>query len=699
MLRVFDKVNFNLSRRPRLCNSVLIFLAVLSGFLCALSFPQAARADDREYSIYTRGQTKEAREQTVKALRLIDKNKWKEAQELVAESKDPLTAKIYHWLLLTNTDKGEWNNQLFISLSQFIRHNPQWPRVEKMKKTAEEVMPDTLSNDEVIAWYEDFPPQSFKAMRRYMDALIINGKRDQAKEMLARWWASSEISRSQQKQIVRDYKTYLTLDAHKKRCDTLLYKGEYGNALAIADLLGNGWPQIARARMALAKNKSSGLGRLIDAVPESLQNDPGLLYERLRWRRKRNLDKGALEILYKAPPAEQVQDEYKERWWKERHIMIRRLLEKGQYQQAYELAAAHIQNDGFAYAQAQWLAGWLALRLIHSPTEAYERFTAFYAKVETPVSKSRAAYWAGRSAEDMGQSVMAQDWYKKAAEFKMTYYGQMAGAALSQENQLPQRRLPHLSSSQKEAYKRSELVQASDIFLDAGWFDISEDFLEAFLKKDETPKAYRFAAEHAAKKGGSHIAVKVAKEAMKKGLFLTKQAYPTITNQLKNISYTEWALIHALVRQESMFDIDARSSAGARGLMQLMPATAYHISKSARVPYRKKWLTSKPEYNITLGSYYISQLIDKYDGSYPLAIAAYNAGPRRVNKWLIQFGDPRKGEVDLIDWIELIPIYETRNYVQRVMEGLYIYRLRLKHIQKPPDAQLHVDYYRKEYAH
>ncbi|MCK5374801.1 MAG: lytic transglycosylase domain-containing protein, partial [Alphaproteobacteria bacterium] len=284
---------------------------------------------------------------------------------------------------------------------------------------------------------------------------------------------------------------------------------------------------------------------------------------------------------------------------------------------------------------------------------------------------------------------------KKAVEYKMTFYGQMGWAALSMENQSLQRPLPNLSSSQRRIYERSELIQAFDIFYEAGQLEKSEDFIDAFLRKDGSPKAYRFVAEYVAGKGDSHLAVKLAKKAMKQGLFLSKQAYPTITNQLTNINYTEWALVHAIIRQESMFDIDAKSSAGARGLMQLMPSTANHIAKRAGVSYQKKWLTSKPKYNVTLGSYYIAQLIDRYDGSYPLAIAAYNAGPGRVNEWLKLFGDPRKKEVDLIDWIELVPIYETRNYIQRVMEGTYIYRLRLKHIQKQPEGQLHVDIYRK----
>ena len=171
-------------------------------------------------------------------------------------------------------------------------------------------------------------------------------------------------------------------------------------------------------------------------------------------------------------------------------------------------------------------------------------------------------------------------------------------------------------------------------------------------------------------------------------MFLTKQSYPTITKHLKDVHDTEWALVHALIRQESMFDFDARSHAGALGLMQLMPATAREVAGQMSLVYNKGWLTQRPKYNIDLGSSYISRLIDRYDGSYILAIAAYNAGPSRVNRWIKKNGDLREAGVDEVDWVELIPIYETRNYVQRVMEGLYIYRLRLKGIQKqPPPAQ------------
>jgi len=681
----------NLSRSKVFCNDSGLKILVFVSFCGFLFISPPVIAKD---SPVNRLQTTQARLLTIEALRLSESGKWDKARDKIAQSKDPLAAKLYHWLLLSNTSKKDWTNKLFLSLSQFIRRNPEWPNVNKLKLRAEGVMPETLPNSEVIAWYSHYNPKTSYGMGRYMDALIINGKDRQAKEFLSDWWASAKLSRAQQKKILKEYGSFLTLESHKKRFDILLLRKEYDNGLGMASFLGKGYYALAKARIALAKNRGSGLSALIAKVPDNLKNDAGLLYERLRWRRKRNLDDGAVEILYTLPANAHVNNP--KDWWNERHIIIRRLLQDGKYQNAYELASRHIQHDGFSYAQAQWLAGWMALRFIHRPTEAYERFSALYAKVKMPVSKARAAYWAGRAAKDLGQSSMANDWYEKAGQYKTTFYGQLARSALSKKGQLPNTKLPYISNSQRKSYWKSELVQAYELFRVAGNKDISEGFLNSFLRSDETPKSYRFAAEMVAKRGNKNLAVKIAKKATGKGLFLTKQSYPTITKQLARINYAEWALVHAIIRQESMFDYGAKSGAGARGLMQLMPATARSMAKKVSMPYKKTWLTDNPKYNMTLGSYYISKLVERYDGSYPLAIAAYNAGPGRVDGWLKDFGDPRLGKVNLIDWIELIPIYETRNYVQRVLEGVYVYRLRLKNIQMQPVSQLHVAIHNKK---
>ncbi len=643
-----------------------------------------AHARDTEV---TRLQTRISKRLTMEAIEAIEANKWEHAREKIAQSKDPLANKIYHWYLLMNTEGKDWTNRIFIRLSHFIRQNSDWPRVKKMIVRAEGVMPVDLSNQEVLAWYDEFPPQTPYGMGRYMDALIIEGKRERAQDFLANWWASTLVSRDQQRNIFQKYGGYLTLEAHKKRFDALLYKKHYDSALGIASVLGRGYKALAEARIALAKNKSSGLSELIGDVPDYLQDDAGLLYERLRWRRKRNLDDGAIEILMKAPKADDVYN--KKDWWTERHIMIRRLLEEQKFKQAYDLADNHIQDSGFAFAQAEWLAGWLALRFIDRPEKSYERFTSLYQKVKTPVSKARASYWAGRAMQDIGNKDLAQDWFEKSSEFNTTYYGQLAAITLNKGGGRLKDSLPSLSSSDKKTFEKNELMQAAGIFHDLDLSSLSQDFISAFLTQQGTPGAYRYAAETLADKGDYHGALKVSKRASKQELFLTKQSYPTITKQLKDINFVEWALIHALIRQESMFNPKANSHAGAKGLMQLMPATAREVAKKNNMKYSSAWLTQKPQYNMFLGSSYIDELLNRFDGDYVLSIASYNAGPGRVNSWLRVFGDPRDENIDVIDWIELIPVYETRNYVQRVVEGTFVYRMRLKDIQLQPSNGLY----------
>lgn len=660
------------------CKVAFVFLFVVS--CCGFAF-----AKD---SAVNRLQSPIAKHITIQALVHIERDEWEKAHDKVAQARDPLASKLFNWLLLLNLDRKDWTDSMFARLSHFIIQNDEWPGTDRMKVTAEGVMPETLPHEGVLAWYDNFSPKTTYGLRRYMNALLATGQERRARVLLIEWWADPKISFGQQKQIFKNYGDLLPLEAHKRRFDALLYEKHYSSAQEIAKVLGDGYVALAKARIALARNKGTGLRKLIDAVPDELKRDPGLLYERLKWRRKRDMTSGALEILEDMPDTSVVIN--RSNWWVERHIVIRRLLADSQYERAYRLASNHIQKDGVSYAQAQWLAGWLALYFMDRPTEAYERFSVLFSKVKTPISKGRAAYWAGRSADALGQKKLARRWYKNAAEFQTTFYGQLAGSVLAMKERLPKNKAAQLSGSDRKNYKKMELIQAANLFRDVKQDQRSLQFINAFLYDHEEAKAYRFVAEMLAEQGNYHGAVKIAKKATRKGLFLTKQSYPTITKHLQGLDSAEWALVHAIIRQESAFDHKAKSHAGALGLMQLIPSTARETAQKLKISYRKAWLTDRPKYNIRLGASYIGRLISYYDGNYPLAIAAYNAGPGRVDSWIKVYGDPRKSEISLIDWIELIPIYETRNYVQRVLENVYVYRLRLKDIQRQPEQNLHV---------
>ena len=627
-------------------------------------------------------QTDTARKQTIRAMQMLDQDQWTVGRDILASTKDPLASKLYYWMTFTRERKG----YEYVHLAQFIRHNPEWPGIKGMRELAERSMPSSLTPAEITAWFADYPPLTARGTDRYLQALFEQGRRDLAKQFLANWWADTLMSRDEQKGLYAKYGIYIDREAHTRRLDRLLFASQYTNARAIASLLGPGYPELAEARIALAEEKSEA-GALIDRVPRKLQEDPGLLYERLRWRRKKDLDVEAMEILHKNPPSDRIQNP--EDWWKERHIIIRRLIERKSYESAYLLAEKHMQKEGAPYAEAEWMAGWLALRFLNKPQRALEHFEALYAKVETPMSKSRASYWAGRAAKAMGAQDVAQKWYQDAASFQTVFYGQMAGAELGMEEALPNAAPPAMTAQDKAAFNAREMVQAAKIFHDAGMRKESSRFIQTFAESENTPKAFLFAAETAADLGRYHDAVKISKEATKQGLFLTAQSFPVITDKLRAVPI-EWSLVHAIIRQESMFDPSAESPAGALGMMQLMPGTARETANKLGIPHQTSWLTQKPDHNIRLGSKYLSDMIDRFDGSYPMAAAAYNAGPGRVNGWIKDFGDPRNGQVDLIDWIEMIPISETRNYVQRVMEVTYVYRLRLKNVQKQPFNPIHI---------
>ncbi len=655
-------------------------------FLCALAMGVATAS--AQEAAATRLQTQSQRANTIEAVQAYNKGDWQLAEEKIRQTQDPFAAKLFHWLIFTRGPKEGWSDAKFVRLTHFIRQNPDWPGIRNLRLRAESKMPEGQPPQDVVAWYADFEPLTATGMDRYLAALISTGRKSEAKKYLSEWWSSdTSMSREEQRGIYNRYGSLLGRDDHRKRMDALLYAGHYQNARAVAGVLGNGYPELAEARIALAGQKGGGVNVLLAKVPQRLQSDPGLLYERLRWRRRNKDDVGALEILHNAPDADDILNA--EDWWQERHIIIRRMMERRSFESAYLLASEHGQSEGLSYAQAEWMAGWLALRFLHKPEEALKRFEALYEKVETPISKSRAAYWAGRATKELGQVEASEAWYQKAAALRTTYYGQLAAGELSLENKLPSAAPPVITTEDKYAFDSSDLVQAARILHNAGMRHEASQFIQAFVKKEETPKGYRYAAEMAADMEQYHDAIRIAKDATKEGMFLTSQSYPVIAKHLQGVPL-EWSLVHALIRQESMFDFDAVSPAGALGLMQIMPATAKEVARKKGISHSTDRLTRDPAHNIRLGTAYLDQMLDRFNGSYVLAIAAYNAGPGRVDQWIETFGDPRTGAVDMVDWIEMIPIYETRNYVQRVMEGVYVYRLRLHGIQKRPQEPLYI---------
>lgn len=619
---------------------------------------------------YAKSYSQQEQAQIIAALKQMDRGNFTIARNMIAPYKDSLSSKIYYWMLLQDEEQAAKN---FSALQRFLRSNKEWPNRNALIRNAERSIPAGASNEKTVAWFDYYPPQTFEGLTLYLNALRDTGKTSKLRTVLNEWWPDNTLTPDEQKQLLASFASFISQKTQRRRLDYLLFSRQYTNARAIALRLGSGYSNLVEARIALAENKN-GVNELINAVPQNLQEDPGLLYERIKWRRKKDMNVGAIELLHRAPNMADIQNPSD--WWRERHIIIRRLLEQRNYKSAYLLAKGHRQKKGFSFAQAEFMSGWLALRFQNKPDEALKRFENLYRGVKTPISKSRAAYWAGRAAEE-SPAANAKSWYKKASKYQTAFYGQLASVKISQQGTLPVPQLPEITPIKEAAFKNDELMRAAHLFDQAGLDDLATRFYTAFAKKHDNASAYYFAARDAEKKQRFTDTIALAKRATDKGLFLTTQSYPTITSSLGKAEI-EWALIHAIIRQESRFNSTVKSPAGAVGLMQLMPATAKETARKLGVNHRLSWLADRPSHNILLGKTYLKQMLARYDGNYPMAAAAYNAGPGRVDKWLKTYADPRTGQIDMLDWMEIVPIYETRNYMQRVVEAVYVYRLRLQ---------------------
>ena len=609
---------------------------------------------------------------TLKAIQAASQRQWSYAQSQIANTRDPLAARMYYWMYYTEAE-GPFP---FNRISAFTAQVPGWPRQGALKSAAEKSMNDDTSPDAIINWFTDNTPQTVEGMERYMRALAARNQAGQMASVINGWWGGVSLTSDQQNRILRSYGKMITKDSHKRRFSTALSKGEYANARAIATLLGKGYPELAEARIALASG-SPGVDSAVSRVPPYLQNDPGFALERLRWRRKKNMDFQAIELLHSMPDLSIITNP--DDWWKERHILARRLMERKQYESAYLLVKKHGLKDGASYAEAEFLAGFLSLRYLKKPFPAFEHFENLYKSSTMPITKGRAAYWAGVASEALNHPEVAIQWFGVGANYPTVFYGQLCLAKLGRDDD-PVMAVPPLPAPVRLAFENDDRIQIARLLHKAGDRKDASAFLRAYADDATVAEQFFLAAGLAKDWDQPNDSLAVAKKAQAKGVVLADYAFPTMLARVKAVD-GEWALIHALIKQESAFDVTAQSPVGARGLMQLMPATAKETAQKMGIAHQTDWLVMRPDHNIRLGNAYIKRMIARFDGSYPLAIAAYNAGPGRVDQWIKQFGDPRAGDINMIDWIEMIPVAETRNYVQRVLEGVYIYRHKFKDLQ------------------
>jgi len=642
-----------------------LLAGVVVGFLLALPLANAARADLLA--------AEDAR--SLKAgLEAVDKVNLRKARSWARKIKSPLARKILTWARLVKPDpKADFNE-----ISEFMAENPDWPSRETLQSRAEEAMSSKTPDDVVLAWFAGQKPVSGYGKARLGQAMLAAGHQKKGRAVIRDAWINGNFTKRRELAFYRRHRRLLTAADHRRRLDRLQWEGRYWPARRMLWKVKPDYRALGVARMFL-RHRRGNVDTAIAKVPDALKGDPGLIYERLRWRLRKGKYDAAREIL-NHPPDDLVQPE---RWWRERVLAARRTLRDGRISEAYRLAQGHGLKDtnGAAYAEAEWLAGWIALRFLKEPAAAKKHFVNMFNVVKYPVSRARGAYWTARAMEVLGDSAGAETWHRLAALHPTTYYGQLSITRLHPGGGLDLPPAPKPGEEQSKAFSKHEVVRAVRVLGETG----AEDWLRPFiLRLDEladTQGWRQLTSKLAGANGRRDLAVLVAKRAGRDSWKYSEAAFPAINppkmHKRAGAPAPEKPLVLAVVRQESAFQVKAKSHANAQGLMQLLPRTAFRVAKRLRVPFSRRRLITDGEYNLTLGQAYLAELLEAFKGSYVLALAAYNAGPARVRAWLRRNGDLRNADVDSIDWVELIPFGETRNYVQRVLENLQVYRTRL----------------------
>lgn len=601
------------------------------------------------------------------------KGKDAEADAAQKTISDPVARKLAEWVIL----RLDATHPSFQRYANFISENESWPHVPLFGRRAENALwNDRLDDAAVRAFFARRKPSTAKGRFAYARALLAQGDRAGAAQYAREAWRNDDFSADVERIAHDMFGEFITREDTKWRMDKRLYVDDVGSGLRAAERLGGNDLAIAKARAAVT-NRAGNAKALLDAVPAAARNDPGYMFSRAEWLRANKHDKEAAALMNAAPndPAKLVDVD---QWWKERRILVRSLLDDKDPRTAYAVArdTPSPPQDNYR-ADQHFTAGWIALRYLHDPATAMKHFAKIDDGTDNPHALGRAGYWQGRAAEAAGHQAEARKHYAAAAQHGATYYGQLARAKLGLRD-LGLRRLPQFTAQERAVLDNLEIVRAVEILYKLEERDLIAPIYAELGESGTDIAGMAMLCEIAEKHRDGRAMVLLGKYAYGRGLPLEYCAYPV--NGLPGYTAVappvEDAVVYSIARQESHFNQKVVSSANAMGFMQVTPIAALDTSRRFKIAYNKMRLLSDPVYNMQMGAAELSALLAQYRGSYIMTFAGYNAGRGRVRQWIAAYGDPRDPHVDPVDWSERIPLAETRNYVQRIMENLQVYRYR-----------------------
>ncbi len=605
-----------------------------------------------------------------KTFSLVKRKRWNSAMKEVRKSRSKLLKNLVTWMYL----KEPSNNLTFQDYKRFIDKNPEWPRINRLRYLAEHKIDfKNVKPKEVFKFFEKKEPLSGYGKIKLGETFLTRGNTKKAHDLIAEGFKTANLSSIEHRYLNKKFRNLLTKEDYIERAKYLAWEQDFYELRRTLRYLPSGYKELYFARFALM-TRSYGVDSAIAKVPAQFKNDIGLQFDRAKWRRKRGRYDSALEIINNLPqdPKLLVKPDL---WFKEKFIIARSRINKKRFEEAYGLLINHGVLDSGNLAEAEWHAGWLALRFLNKPEAAVQHFKTMHEGVNYPISKSRAAYWVGKAYEQLGKDQNAKDWYRKSSVFNTTFYGQLASAKIN-KNDFKVKNSYTFSEEDYKKLLKTDLARAVILLSELDMTQKGKDILRHLGSEERSIKEQVLAGKLSQQVGRLDFAIQIAKQTSYQNKNLLELNYPIIETPkvVSKRTILPQEVILSLIRQESEFDRDANSWVGAKGLMQIMPATGRLVSKQAGLRYSRSRLIEDEFFNLQLGCYYISGLNEEFNGAIYMAFAGYNAGPHRVRRWVKRFGDPRKGEIDPIDWIELIPFTETRNYVQRVIENIQVYK-------------------------
>jgi soluble lytic murein transglycosylase len=598
-----------------------------------------------------------------------------QARSAAAKHPNPLAPKLVDWLIAREPDSG----MSAAYIIKVLQSHAGWPEPEALQLRAEQAFHGLgAKGGPVLAFYRQAEPLTVAGQLSLAGALRQQGRSQEAASVVRELWRTWRLSSNQAGTVLARFGSMLTKEDHLFRFRRLVLDRRTRDAVAQAQLLGPGYDDLARATIAALRRRSEARSLLRKVAPKFLA-DPLYIFGRARLLRRSGQPIEAARLLLQTRPDAKLEGDG-DVWWDERRDLSRQLLDRGTPDLAYRIVDEARPESERDRVEAAFHAGWYALRFLGDPDRAERHFRELHTLATLPRTQSRASYWLGRTHEAWGRKAAARLDYVEAARFGGTFYGQLAREKLGMAT-TGLERTPRPSALDRIRFTKRELVQVVRLLAAAGHADLADPFFATLGETVDTPGEVALVMSLARRIGRTHAGIRAAAIAEERGVRVAALPAPFVgvPAELHPPKEVDRALVYAVARQESAFNHGAVSHAGARGLMQLMPATARATARNIRVPFSEQRLTTDPLYNATLGAHHLGELLGGLRQSYVLTFVGYNAGPGRALQWVRDYGDPRDGSADPIDWIERIPFDETRDYVQKVMENLQLYRSRTGH--------------------